>query len=139
MRRHKDIAGMTLELGRLIRKEMAKKCSCPEGPVRLQALQFLAEQPGVTMSAFAEAMQISPSTATELVDRLSRAMFVKRSFDKKNRRIVRLAITPKGMAVFAKYQKEKQKVLKAMFSTLSSADRKKLESIFSKILTHSHD
>ncbi len=144
MKHQDDIAGMTMELGRLIRREMSGQCGKNQSPLQLHALAFIQEHPGMTMSEFASHMNVSPSTATVFVDRLVRLTFVKRNADKTNRKMVRLLLTPQGGKVLTENKKLKQLVLHKIFAPLSSADKKELARIFSLLLTHtdspsSHD
>ena len=137
MKTQQDIAGMALELGRLIRKEMDVHGGDAESPIRMHAACFIAERPGITMSAFAQLMKISPSTATTFIDRLVRAKLTLRKADPRNRKIVHLHLTPRGMKAVEGHLKRKQALLKKVFSRLSATDRTHLRRIFSLLLAHS--
>lgn len=133
-----DLAGMTMELGRLIRKKMQQEKNAPS-PIRLHALGFLEEHPGIRMSAFASLMKVSPSTATAVVDRLVSTGLVKRSLDPANRRIVCLRLTEKGKTTAATHASCKAKILHDIFGALKPTDRKELARIFRTLLDRIHD
>jgi DNA-binding MarR family transcriptional regulator len=133
MKNKRDIAGMTLELGRLIRREMDANAD-GESALRMHGACYVAEHPDLTMTEFAAFMKSSKSTATEFVDRLVKADVVRRVQDDRNRKTVRLRLTPNGRRAVSLHLKRKQAVLKKLFSRLSAADRGELERIFSLLL-----
>lgn len=136
IQKHDDIAGMAMELGRLIRKEMTQSDET-QSPIRMHALCFIHEYPGVRMSELASLMKISPSTATAFIDKLVRAKLVRRSADEKNRKIVCLYLTANGLRACTEHQKSKKQILKKIFGKLSAADRTHLQRIFSLLLADS--
>lgn len=142
MNNRDDIAGMTMDLGRLIRQSIAAHPDQACSVLQMHALDFIEDHKGLTMSQFAEMMKISPSTATVFIDKLVRSKLVKRGVDAQNRKIIRLQLTPHGSDVMAENRKCKQAVLKKIFAPLSSKDRMELARIFSLILdrsSSSHD
>lgn len=133
-----DLADMAMELGRMVRKAIATEGAKEESPILMHGLSFIAEKPGMTMTAFAASMQTSPSTATMFVNKLAKAGLVARAADKDNRRSVLLRLTPKGARTVAKHRRMKQAAFAKVFAALSPADRKTLERIFS-LLTSTDD
>lgn len=136
IQKHDDIAGMAMELGRLIRKEMAQGDD-EQSPIRMHALCFIKEHPKMRMSDLASLMKISPSTATTFIDRLVKAKLVRRMADKENRKIVCLQLTPQGSKAMAEHHKRKQLLLKKIFAVLSPSDKAHLTRIFSLLLADS--
>lgn len=132
---HDDIAGMALELGRLIRKAMVTHGGDIQSPVRMHALCFISDNPGIRMSALASLMKISPSTATAFIDKLVRAKLVRRTADPHNRKIVCLQLTPQGVKAMGEHQKLKRVLLKKVFAKLAAKDRVHLQRIFSILLS----
>lgn len=132
-----DIAGMTLELGRLVRKTMARKGASDESPILLHGLSFIGEEKDMTMTEFASAMNISRSTATVFVDRMAKKGLVARAASKENRRTVILRLTAKGKTAVRKHEKLKQAAFEKVFAVLSPSDRKNLARIFTLILASS--
>ena len=63
-----------------------------------RALAALHARPGETVTGLAEACFLQQPTTTKLLDRMARDGLVARSHDARDRRVVRLALTPEGAA-----------------------------------------
>jgi DNA-binding MarR family transcriptional regulator len=61
-----------------------------------RALAALAARPGETVTGLAEACLLQQPTMTKLLDRMVRDGLVARAPDPRDRRVVRLALTPEG-------------------------------------------
>ncbi len=90
---------------------------------QLWALAEIAERDGCTMRALALAAQISPSTATSLVDRLTRLGLLRRQRSPRDRRAVLAVITPKGRRTLRHLANEKRRTLARLCRRVSPADR----------------
>ena len=78
------------------------------------ALAILREHTGMIMKDFAQAMDIAAPTATTLIDRLVKSGWVQRMVDKKNRKLVRIAISPAGKRMLALRQKQAGEMMKQL-------------------------
>jgi DNA-binding MarR family transcriptional regulator len=63
-----------------------------------RALAALLARPGETVTGLAEACLLQQPTTTKLLDRMARDGLVARSPDARDRRVVRVALTPEGQA-----------------------------------------
>ena len=63
-----------------------------------RVLAALHVSPGLTVTALAEACLLQQPTTTKLLDRMARDGLVARAPDARDRRIVRIALTPEGEA-----------------------------------------
>ncbi|HHY17364.1 MAG TPA: MarR family transcriptional regulator [Firmicutes bacterium] len=63
------------------------------------ALLVLRDQPGITMGELCDRLFLACSTATDLIDRMEKNGYLERKRDTQDRRVIRLAITPKGKDV----------------------------------------
>jgi len=63
-----------------------------------RVMAALAADPGQTVGALAEACLLQQPTMTKLLDRLARDGLVARTQDSRDRRVVRVALTPEGQA-----------------------------------------
>jgi DNA-binding MarR family transcriptional regulator len=63
---------------------------------QFRALVVLSVQPGVPVSELAAALDIHPTTATRLTDRLVRKRLVRRTESRADRRVTELRLTPSG-------------------------------------------
>jgi len=64
-----------------------------------RSLVVLASRGPQSVAALAEELGVTPSTASRLCDRLVRKSLVRRREDRRDRRAVRLALTPAGRAL----------------------------------------
>jgi MarR family transcriptional regulator, organic hydroperoxide resistance regulator len=63
-----------------------------------RVMATLSADPGQTVGALAEACLLQQPTMTKLLDRLARDGLVARTQDPRDRRVVRVALTPQGQA-----------------------------------------
>ncbi len=103
--------------------------------LRLAALDFIAEKEP-TMKELADFLAISAPSATSIVNLFSKTSAVKRKIDSRDRRIVRLTITPKGRILMVKEGAKIAKHLQQVISCLDLAEQKNLEKILTKIITN---
>ncbi len=99
----------------------------------LLIIDYLARQNELTMSQLAKALNIGLSTATGVVDRLVEKKLVGRIRDKKDRRVVRIALTKKGQELSRSYLEQKKEVFGRLIGTLSAKEQDVLISFFEKI------
>lgn len=72
------------------------------GGAQLWALAEIAEHPRITVTELAHAMSIHQSTASNLLEKLESQDYVTRSRSAEDRRVVLLALTPRGEEVLRK-------------------------------------
>ncbi len=63
-----------------------------------RVLAALAAEPGLTVTGLAAASLVQQPTMTKLLDRMARGGLVTRAPDARDRRVVRVALTPEGEA-----------------------------------------
>lgn len=102
--------------------------------LQLMALQFLKEQPNGTVSELAKLLELSKSSATQLIERLAKAGLVERINDKEDRRIVRLVITEDGEKEFLALKKKLMKKMQKIFSKIPAQDLRELIRIHSNLI-----
>src|SRR5262245_56945424 len=110
-------------LRRLRREDDASGLSAPQ----LSALSVIVFGGPITLGALSAAEQVRPPTITKLVATLEAAGLVKRETDAADRRIVRVAATSRGAKLLQEGRQRRVASLAAALSTLSAADRDKLE------------
>lgn len=92
-----QLFGAMMQLGRLMSQQMQETHEERTATMlQFSALNFVKEQPNRTVSDLANSMQISKSSATQMVERLVKIGLVERLDDHEDRRIIRLIITPLG-------------------------------------------
>ncbi|MBI3332984.1 MAG: MarR family transcriptional regulator [Candidatus Omnitrophica bacterium] len=90
---------------------------------QLWILEHLSRRGSCPMNELARFLGISRPAATGLVDRLIGQELVSRLSDPKDRRVVRVNLTPKGRRVQANIWEQKRKMLVEVFGKLSPKDR----------------
>ncbi|MCX7661624.1 MAG: MarR family transcriptional regulator [Candidatus Omnitrophica bacterium] len=98
-------------------------------------LNFLHKERECKMSYLSRFMQVSMPAMTGVVERLVRQGFVRRDIDPKDRRIVKVKLTPKGEVLLKRINSQRHKTIKEIFSKISSSDRKE----YLRILTQLKD
>ncbi|MCD6233304.1 MarR family transcriptional regulator [bacterium] len=125
---------------RRVLQEKAKKEKgvSPFSFLKFATLRFISKKRNPTMKEIAQWLKITPPSATSLIDSFFKAKLIKREFDRKDRRIIRLKITEKGKKLLKETQQEHRKRMKRFISKLSPRDQKNLLRIlnnFHKSLT----
>ncbi len=85
------------------------------------------------VNELAEALNLSFSSVSGLVDRLVKLDMVDRERSTKDRRIVLLSLTAKGRKATKAAKDQQKKTLKKMFGALSSAERDQYLSLVEKL------
>lgn len=131
-----DIAGMMLELSRIMRR-------CHSGAkgvnfLRSHALFLLHDRGPVTLTEFASVMNVSPSTASVFVGRLQKLKLVIRAKNPRNKRQVVISLSPAGRKAVRDAESRKQAVIAEIFSVLPAKDLADLERILGRLLATHH-
>lgn len=94
--------------------------------LQFSALSFLKDQPNGTVGELAKFMQLSKSSATQLIERLVHTELVERIHDQEDRRIIRLLITAKGEKEFIALRKKTMEKMKRFVSKIPAKDIREL-------------
>lgn len=86
------------------------------------------------VGVLAEALHTRPATVTGLVTRLERAGYVHRGDDEMDRRVVRVAITPKGRSVLEEIRSEGRAFMHRAFVVLGEARVEALADLLTKLV-----
>lgn len=101
--------------------------------LRLETLRYVAERDNPSMKKIADYLCVTPPSATSLIESLVKKGQLTRMFDKKDRRIVRLAITPKGTKTIEKGFSMLAKQMKQILDKLDDKEIDDLSSILEKL------
>lgn len=78
------------------------------------------------MGALADQLDVSPSTATRLCDRLGDKNLVRRRTDDDDRRAVRVDLTPRGRKLTDQVMKRRRALIAGVLRRMSSQDQQNL-------------
>ena len=85
------------------------------------------------MKDVANFLCITPASATSLINRLVKAGMLERHFDKNDRRVIRLFITPKGKEALKKEFRKSSLRLRKILTKLNQKEQENLIRIFQKL------
>ena len=89
---------------------------------------------GITPAELADQSNVTRATMTGLIDTLVRDAFVKRTADLTDRRMMRVALTPKGEKFIERLLPGHFKRMAALMAPLSQSERKMLVKLLNKVL-----
>ncbi len=134
--RIEQIIELIFKTGRIMRGRMsAKNRLNPSTILQIHALQFITETPGGTMKQLAGQFTITPASATSLVDRLLAQDLVRRIPSLHDRRIVHLALTPKGQALHLQHINRFKKSMASIFGKLNPKSQEELIHVLTELNT----
>jgi len=130
---------LTLDFSRALRQYM-HQCVKDEKVnfLQIHALVLIAEHKGMSMKDFAQHMKITSPSATSFIDRLVKLKWVRRVSSVKNRKVIRLALTPIGKKILVTKMKERAQFMRRIVSLIPPEDQKHLERIFTDLNNHLH-
>ncbi len=96
-------------------------------------LEFLHQQGQSGMSFLARFMNVTTAAMTGIADRLVRDGYVRRVFDPKDRRIIKIELTGRGNELVKNIHAERRKAVMRIFGKISEADRRNYLRILTQI------
>ena len=127
------IISLIFSLGRLIREHTDSEKS--EGPsfIQLEMLKRIHDTQGLTMTDMAQFLCIKAPSVTYLIEDLVKSEYTKRVPDSKDRRVVKIVLTPKGKKILETLYPHRADSLRKVLDQLGSPDQKKFAGILEKI------
>ncbi len=101
--------------------------------LHFHTLRYVQEQGRPLIRDVARHLCVTPPAATLLVEGLVKDGFVRRAFDRKDRRAVRLALTQAGRSFLSRGIRARMKKLAQLFATLTPRERAAFVAILKKI------
>jgi DNA-binding MarR family transcriptional regulator len=92
-------------------------------PQQWRVLVLAGTQPGLNVSAVATDLDIHPSNATRIVDRLVEAGLLSRTASTADRRHVELALAPAGRGLMAQVMRHREVALQRLLDRVPEGDR----------------
>ncbi|MDE3007869.1 MAG: MarR family transcriptional regulator [Acidobacteriota bacterium] len=77
-----------------------------------------------SLASLAEALRVSPATATRMCDRLVRKRLIKRSHDARDRRSVRIELTARGRDVVTRVLEERRHEIQSILDEITVPQRR---------------
>jgi DNA-binding MarR family transcriptional regulator len=101
--------------------------------LHFQTLRYIKEQGRPLMQDVARHLCITPPAATLLIEGLAREGLVRRVLDKRDRRVVRVALSKGGKSFLVRGIRQRMKKLERLFAVLTPKERATLIAILKKI------
>jgi DNA-binding MarR family transcriptional regulator len=95
-------------------------------PTQLRVLSIIAHSRHVNMSRLAEALDVVPSSASRLCDRLEAAGLLRRVLDPRDRREVRLLLTASAKRLLEELRERRRAALAEVLERMNPAGRQEL-------------
>lgn len=96
-------------------------------------LEILKEKGSSTMSELAGAMNLTMSAVTGIIDKMIEGGLVKRERPKEDRRVVKVALLPKGLKFANQIYDWRRSVANDLFASLSEGERKEYLRLIKKV------
>ena len=131
----KDLENAMLSFRRKMTDEMHKQAKLLNfNTSQLEVLYYIVKKGNPTMKNIADKLQITPPSVTSIIESLCDRGLLKREFDEKDRRTIRMTATQKTFKLFSVFKDKKLLILKNLFSKLSNEDKKQLIKIINIII-----
>ncbi|MCL4422050.1 MAG: MarR family transcriptional regulator [Actinobacteria bacterium] len=98
-----------------------------------RALVVLASKGPQRVASLAEALGVTPPTATRMCDRLVRKGLLKRRISREDRREVRLTIAPAGQELVTEVTRRRRLEIARILSKISVEDQQAMAELFGKL------
>jgi len=129
-----QLISMIFATSRLIRERVKDREKInPFSFLRLETLRYVTEKDNPSMKDIADYLCVAPPSATSLINSLVEARQIERSYDKNDRRFVRLVVTPKGKTALASGFKKITTKMRRALSNLNAKERSSLFKILENI------
>jgi DNA-binding MarR family transcriptional regulator len=110
--------------------------ACGVSGAQIWAMAALRDQPGLKVSELAQALTIHTSTASNLLDKIEKAGFIRRERSRDDQRVVRLYLTESGATALEKAPQPLTGLLTHALDQLSDAALKRLNEDLAALIAH---
>ena len=131
-----DVIYAFLKLSRAMRRCPPKFGPLPFPPAVGRLLECAAANPGVSSRELCEALDLRPSSLSEILTRAENEGLLFRRVDENDRRIQRVSLTPRGSAVVSGMESARNEDAKKKASCLSDEEKILFCSLCSRLCEH---
>ena len=115
----------------IFRKE-SEDLHCPIS--QIDTLKYIAEKGTPSMKEIADHLKITPPSATAIIETMQKKNLITRVSNNKDRRTIRVSLTPKAWKFFKSIHEHKIIIFKKMLSKLHDNERKQLIKILNILI-----
>lgn len=131
-----DVILAYLKLSRAMRRCPPERKDLPFPPAVGRLLECAAANPGVSSRELCEALDLRPSSLSEILVRAENDGLLCRTVDENDRRVQRISLTPGGSAVVADMEKVRNEDAKKKTSCLTEEEKKQFCSLCNRLSEH---
>ncbi len=131
-----DVIFAYLKLSRAMRRCPPERKDLPFPPAVGRLLECAATNPGVSSRELCEALDLRPSSLSEILVRAENDGLLCRTVDENDRRVQRVSLTPGGSAVVADMEKVRNEDAKKKTSCLTEEEKKQFCSLCNRLSEH---
>ena len=122
---------------RMLERSIEALDTLPPGQVRtLAAINYLEEP---TQQKVLEIMNIRAASLSEMLSKLEKRGYLIRTKDSKDKRIVNLKLTEKGMEIAITGRENETKIADKAFNALTEEEKMQLKNILEKLIHNWHE
>lgn len=119
------------KLSDILRQE-AEDLHCPIS--QIDTLTYVALKGNPSMKEIASHLKITPPSATAIIETMQKKKLINRITNDKDRRTIRVTLTPKAWKFFKSFHERKFTIFTKMFSKLQETERKQLIKILNILI-----
>lgn len=108
----------------------------PATALQFQALHLLFHKPNIMVGELAKQLFLSSASTAQLTDRLVIMKWIRRIRDNKDRRVIKLVLTPRGETELALIRQKATNNMREVFSKIPHKDLEELIRIQTDILSN---
>jgi DNA-binding MarR family transcriptional regulator len=101
---------------------------------QIDTLSYIAEKGNPSMKDIANHLKITPPSATAIIETMQKKKLVTRVVNDKDRRTIRVTLTPNAWKLFKSFHQIKSGIFKKMLSKLQDNERKQLIKILNILI-----
>ena len=131
-----DVILAYLKLSRAMRRCPPEQKDLPFPPAVGRLLECAAANPGVSSRELCEALDLRPSSLSEILVRAENDGLLCRTVDENDRRVQRVSLTPGGSAVVADMENVRNEDAKKKTSCLTEEEKKQFCSLCNRLSEH---
>lgn len=127
-----DIISQFLAVGRKIKCQImgaAPNLTLPQ----LETLRFIHEHQPAPMKDLADFLAVTPPSVTVAINTMVKTGLIERKYDAKNRRVIYLHLTPKGLALLKKAIRRRDAAFQSLLKFLSKPEQLTLLRLLNKL------
>ncbi|RKY33069.1 MAG: hypothetical protein DRP74_00760 [Candidatus Omnitrophota bacterium] len=133
-----EFSGQILEIMPVIMRELITKqqdelLKGKITPAQFVILNFLSKKGESKMKNLAVLLNVTTAAMTGIVDKLFKSGYVKRVYDPKDRRVIKISLTNKGRDLTNKINQQRKTMIIKIFSQLSRQEREDYLKILMRI------